>query len=134
MTDDYHGRHHGRHYAHRYGESGWSPWGGWPRAAVGFFGFIAFTAMFFGLPLAAMLIWNALLPGLFGLPVLGYWQAMGILVLTRILFGRGGRHGFRYPGRRRYPDREAWKRHLRERFSDMGAEDREEAPKNQEPG
>jgi hypothetical protein len=34
-----------------------------------------------------MLLWNALLPPLFGLPVLGWLQAAGLLVLCRVLFG-----------------------------------------------
>jgi ABC-type multidrug transport system fused ATPase/permease subunit len=34
-----------------------------------------------------MLLWNSLLPGIFALPVLNYWQALGILALSRILFG-----------------------------------------------
>jgi hypothetical protein len=34
-----------------------------------------------------MLLWNALLPEIFGLPALNYWQAAGILLLSRILFG-----------------------------------------------
>jgi hypothetical protein len=37
---------------------------------------------------AVMLLWNALLPGILGLPVIAYPQAVGILVLARILVGR----------------------------------------------
>jgi hypothetical protein len=37
--------------------------------------------------LGVMLLWNALLPGIFGLPALNYWQAAGLLLLSRILFG-----------------------------------------------
>ncbi|MCB9357337.1 MAG: hypothetical protein H6505_02100 [Calditrichaeota bacterium] len=37
--------------------------------------------------LVVMLLWNAILPGLIGVGVLGYWQALGLLVLARILFG-----------------------------------------------
>jgi hypothetical protein len=36
---------------------------------------------------AAMPLWNALMPDIFGLPALNYWQAAGIVVLARILFG-----------------------------------------------
>ena len=38
-----------------------------------------------------MLLWNYLVPELFHGPVLGYWQAFGLLALCRILFGGGGR-------------------------------------------
>lgn len=43
-----------------------------------------------------MALWNSLLPDLFsGVSPIGYWQALGLLVLSRILFGglRGGCHG-----------------------------------------
>lgn len=44
-------------------------------------------------------LWNWLLPPLFGLPAVTFWQALGLLALSRILFGgvgRGpGRHGCR---------------------------------------
>jgi hypothetical protein len=49
------------------------------------------------LGVAVMLLWNALVPTLFRGPSLRYWQAVGLLVLSRLLFGglrgRGGRHG-----------------------------------------
>jgi hypothetical protein len=44
-----------------------------------------------------MSLWNWLLPPLFGWPALGYGQALGLFVLSRLLLGswRGGRgHGF----------------------------------------
>ncbi len=37
-----------------------------------------------------MLLWNSLLPPLFRLPMITFWQALGILVLCRILFGGFG--------------------------------------------
>jgi hypothetical protein len=50
--------------------------------------------------LAVMLIWNAILPAVLGVTVITYWQAIGILVLSRILFGgfRGGPWGGRRGG------------------------------------
>tara|TARA_B100000214_G_scaffold205799_1_gene149249 strand:+ start:982 stop:1227 length:246 start_codon:yes stop_codon:yes gene_type:complete len=42
-------------------------------------------ANLFGSPLILMLVWNLCIPGLFGLPVLGYWSAMGLYVVSRIL-------------------------------------------------
>ncbi|MEL6917085.1 MAG: hypothetical protein AAFO99_05070, partial [Bacteroidota bacterium] len=44
-----------------------------------------------------MWLWNWLMPELFGLPQVGYWQAVGILVLAKIIFGFGGGNG---PGKR----------------------------------
>lgn len=33
------------------------------------------------------LLWNALMPALFGLKVIGWWQAFGLSLLARFLFG-----------------------------------------------
>ena len=49
------------------------------------------------LSFVVMLLWNSLVPALFRGPPLQYWQALGLLLLSRILFGglrgRGGWHG-----------------------------------------
>jgi hypothetical protein len=47
------------------------------------------------------LLWNALLPPLFGWPAVTFWQALGLLVLCRILFGGLGCSGTRTSARRR---------------------------------
>jgi hypothetical protein len=39
-----------------------------------------------------MLLWNWLMPGLFGLSTLTFWQAFGVILLARLIFG-GFRHG-----------------------------------------
>ena len=38
-------------------------------------------------------LWNWLLPSLFGLRQITFWQALGLLALSRILFGGFGLHG-----------------------------------------
>ena len=49
------------------------------------------VAAVFGFTLVVMLLWNALVPELFKGPELGYWQTLGLLVLSKILFsGIGG--------------------------------------------
>jgi hypothetical protein len=40
-----------------------------------------------------MLLWNALLPVIFHFPVITFWQAVGLLILTRLLFGSFSHHG-----------------------------------------
>ncbi|MDT0606029.1 hypothetical protein [Croceitalea rosinachiae] len=40
-----------------------------------------------------MRLWNWLMPELFGLPIVGYWQAVGILILAKIIFGFGSGDG-----------------------------------------
>jgi hypothetical protein len=68
------------------------------------------------LSLAVMLLWNSLVPELFRGPRLEYWQALGLLLLSRILFGglRGrGWHGH-------------WRQRMwRERWESMTPEERE---------
>jgi hypothetical protein len=56
------------------------------------------------------LLWNWLAPTLFGWRQITFWQAVGLLALCRILFGRSGfRRGFRRSGSwRRTPG--GWKR------------------------
>ena len=50
--------------------------------------------------LAVMLLWNAILPAVLGISVITFWQAVGILALSKILFGgfRGGPWGGRRGG------------------------------------
>jgi hypothetical protein len=68
------------------------------------------------LALAVMLLWNSLVPELFRGPALQFWQALGLLLLSRILFGglrRGSWHGH-------------WRQRMwRERWESMTPEERE---------
>lgn len=57
-------------------------------------GFIILGAGFcFLFGLAIMLLWNWLMPMIFGLTTLTYLQSVGILALASLLFGRFGRSG-----------------------------------------
>lgn len=55
------------------------------------------------------LLWNWLLPQIFGWRQITFWQALGILALCRILFGGFGGHGgaSRFDMRRRLAERMA---------------------------
>ena len=60
-----------------------------PLLALGFLAFIAVGG------LVVRELWNWLLPDLVGARTITFWQALGILALSRILFGGfggGGRH------------------------------------------
>jgi hypothetical protein len=48
---------------------------------------LAFIA---GFGVIVMSLWNWLLPAIFGIAVINFWQALGLLVLCRILFGSFG--------------------------------------------
>jgi hypothetical protein len=54
----------------------------------------AVLAAIFGF--AVMWLWNHLMPVLFTVRPIGYWQAVGLLILARLLFG--GHHGFHHRG------------------------------------
>jgi hypothetical protein len=67
-------------------------------AVLGVIGAAVFALVFGWL---VMLLWNWLMPVIFGLGTLTYWQSFGIVILAKLIFGAvGGRHhgrGFR-PG------------------------------------
>jgi hypothetical protein len=69
-----------------------------------------------------MLLWNALIPTIFGLRVISFWQALGLLVLARLFFSGFG-HGRRFGGGFE-------KNHLRAKWQKMTPEEREEFVKN----
>lgn len=37
-------------------------------------------------PFILMVLWNAILPGLFGLPAVTFWQSFGLIIIAKILF------------------------------------------------
>ncbi|MGA7291995.1 MAG: hypothetical protein WBW85_05620 [Terriglobales bacterium] len=74
---------------------------------------VLFVAVF---GFVVMYLWNWLTPALFGWHVIGFWQAVGLLILCKILFGgfRGG------PGRHMH-----WRGRTMERWGQMTPEERE---------
>ena len=64
-----------------------------------------------------MLLWNWLAPELFGLRLVTFWQALGLLALCRILFGGFGLGG---GGHRRHS-----RGRMAERWGQMTPEERE---------
>lgn len=62
-----------------------------------------------------MLLWNWLMPDIFGLKTLTYWKAWGLLALSCILFGRIGGSGSKSSGsdRRR---KQKLRSYLREQY------------------
>lgn len=77
-----------------------------------------------------LLVWNALIPDLFHGPVIDFVQAVGLIVLAKLLFGFGGRgfgprgfghHGFGHHGRHHWKhmsdeDREKLRAEFKMRF------------------
>jgi len=73
--------------------------------------------LFFGLlGEVVKLLWNALLPPLFGWRTITLWQGLGLLVLCRILFGGFGSGGGGRRSKRMTPEeRERFRQRMRER-------------------
>lgn len=68
-----------------------------------------------------MVLWNWLIPALFTGPVINYWQAAGILILSKILFS--GFWGHKHP-RSDYRHRD-WRKRFEEKMKNMSEEERE---------
>jgi len=83
-------------------------------------GIAAFIAMIAAFSVVAMFLWNALMPEIFGLKALSYWQALGLLVLARLLFGGLG------PGHWRGHGGFHHKNALREKWMNMTDDERKE--------
>jgi hypothetical protein len=63
-----------------------------------------------------MELWNHLMPSVFNLHAITFWQALGLLVLSKILFGGfRGRPGFGMH----------WRQRMMERWDQMTPEERE---------
>ena len=74
------------------------------------------TVAFVVFGFVTMHLWNWLVPAIFGLRTITFLQAIGLVLLSKILLG-----GFRPPwaGRRR------WREHMAERWEKMTPEERE---------
>ena len=68
-----------------------------------------------------MWLWNWLIPELFNGPVLTYWQTLGLLVLSKILFSGlgGGRssHRSKHSYDHRCDDRDKWRKKYQEKMN-----------------
>ena len=95
-------------------------------APLAILGILIFTAIGGGV---VMLLWNWLAPALFGIRLITFWQAIGLLALCRILFGGFGFGGGYRSGRRGRVDgriRERIRQRMRERWEQMTPEEREQ--------
>jgi hypothetical protein len=75
--------------------------------------FVLLASVVFGFIVQGL--WNWLMPALFGLHGITFWQALGLFLLSKILFGgfhRGGGGG-------------RWRQDMKARWQGMSAEERE---------
>lgn len=68
---------------------------------IGIMVVIAFIVFVFVGAVVVQALWNWVVPDIFGLPQLDFWQALALLALTRILFGNVGMGRGKGPGWRR---------------------------------
>lgn len=67
-----------------------------------------------------MSLWNAILPAIIGVKAITFIQALGILLLSKILFGGFGRRGGWQRGRHNQ-----WRNNMQEKLAAMTPEERE---------
>jgi len=77
------------------------PWYGIVGMVVGGLALAVLFAFLFGW--VVMLLWNRIMPDIFGLKTISYWQAWGLVILAHILVkpGYGGKSGGKAGGRPR---------------------------------
>jgi len=83
---------------------------------------LVFVVVFSALSFVVMFLWNAILPEVTEVKPLNFWQAAGLLILAKILFG-----GFRGRKRRSGSWRNSKKNHWRNKWMEMNEEEREAA-------
>jgi hypothetical protein len=73
---------------------------------------------------AVMFLWNYTMPTLFDLPEITMLQAIGLLILSRILFGNWGRGHSCHGG---WNHRRHWMHRMKDKWATMSPEEREKA-------
>lgn len=74
-----------------------------------------------------MILWNWLIPALFNGPTISLWQALGLLALSKILFG--GLGSGRWGGGHQIRNR-AWRKKFEEKWAHMTPEEKEKFKQN----
>jgi len=76
----------------------------------------------FAVSALVMLLWNRIIPTISPLSTITYWQAMGLFILSRILFG-----GFRFRRHHQAVDRHFTKHaQFRDKLMDMNEDERQQ--------
>ncbi len=88
------------------------------KVVVGILIFIAAVGVF---GTAFMLLWNWLMPAIFGLPLINFYQAIGLLLLSKIVFS-----GFGHHKRHTHKIRPEWREHFEKIHSQRCGNERTE--------
>lgn len=89
----------------------------WLKKIIGFLALAALALTVFGF--VVMSLWNSVLTAVLAVPVITFWQALGIFLLAKILFGNF-RGGGGWAGKRR-----AWGQKMQEKWQQMTPEEQE---------
>lgn len=91
------------------------------KAGMMLFMILFVTAVVVGIATLSMKVWNAIMPELFGLPAISFFQILGLAFLGRMIFGGGGHRSHR--GRKGSHWSSDWKdKHTHESHSEGGEE------------
>lgn len=90
---------------------------GWWIGKMVIFGFL--MVILFGV--VTQFLWNFVMPDIFGLPVINFWQGLALFLLAKLIFGFGGGGGKKWGGNGSHQ----WKRQWAEKYSKLSPEDRE---------
>lgn len=85
------------------------------RAGKGFIILLCVAAFISLFSFIVMQLWNAILPDVLHVTTINFWQAMGILVLSKILFGGFGGWGHK---------KQEWKKKMQDKWQHMTPEER----------
>lgn len=66
-------------------------------------GLVTFAAIGLIFGLLVQLLWNWLMPEIFKLPFINYWQAFGLVILGKLIFGNFGPHSGHHKHHHRHP-------------------------------
>lgn len=88
----------------------------WIKKALMIIFFVAVAVLAFGF--LVMTLWNNLLPEILGVQTISFVQALGILLLSKILFGGFGGRGHSGYRKKKWMD-------MKQKFSGMSVEERE---------
>lgn len=89
----------------------------WIKKGIMFLFIFIAAVLVFGL--VVMGLWNSIFPAVLGVKAITFVQALGILVLSKILFGSFGGGGRRWRGG------PAWREKMKQRWDNMTPEERE---------
>ena len=96
-------------------------------------GIIGITALALIFGIFVKWLWNALMPVIFNLPEIGFWQAVGLVVLGHIFFGGDHSHHYERSGSKRKkkqpdaPEKSPFQLEMEQDYSEFWREEGREA-------